>query len=516
MKTESFIERRPDFGIRAVLIAVFLCLVPWLAVQINMRVPDDAAWLFGAADLFLSGAHMTESFFDNNPPMSYMIYIPAVLLSKAGIAPWYSLTIYALGLVFLSVFLVVMLIRAWPGVGNTARMGAFARYLISITLVSQYEFGQKDHLIAVTLFPFLLAQFALADRHSVSSWIILTALAVGTPFILLKPHYGLLPVIMIAHRLIREKNMVAVLRPDVAALFAGVMLYGAAVLMWFPDYIHIALPDTIALYAAKIFSTVFMAAAGPAILSGCLLIFSFFLCQAGDTRRIAVFLAGMALAAIVPLFVQMKGFSLHMLPVLSLMLASLLFIAGHMFEEKYETVSRLPVFFVVTVLGFAYALFPPGTHYATHKSYMESGLAQYLREKKPEGGFFMESHSTTLIASASMYSGVRMSSRFPSLWFLPFPTDPEKAVILKEKFGGFIAADLEKFKPGLVAVYASDRSRKSFVDIFGGQDDFDRAWRHYRRGGKFILDYDEGYRSTPFRESAGGEVAYDIYVRVRD
>ena len=42
--------------------------------------------------------------------------------------------------------------------------------------------------------------------------------------------------------------------------------------------------------------------------------------NAPDSNKLSVFLSAMAVAAVIPLYTQFKGFSLHMLPVISLLI----------------------------------------------------------------------------------------------------------------------------------------------------------------------------------------------------
>ncbi|MBI3442113.1 MAG: hypothetical protein HY052_09995, partial [Proteobacteria bacterium] len=71
-------------------VVFFLCALPWLFFHIQSAVHGDVAFLSMAAQRVLAGQRMVDAYFDNNPPMSYLIYIPAALLSKLGIPLWYS------------------------------------------------------------------------------------------------------------------------------------------------------------------------------------------------------------------------------------------------------------------------------------------------------------------------------------------------------------------------------------------------------------------------------------------
>ena len=83
----------------AMTLALFL---PWLIMQKDVSLPADMAWLTIAAQHILSGDRMTDAFFDNNPPLCYLIYIPVALLISAGLPM--ELATYIFSVLFVECF----------------------------------------------------------------------------------------------------------------------------------------------------------------------------------------------------------------------------------------------------------------------------------------------------------------------------------------------------------------------------------------------------------------------------
>ena len=69
-------------------LAAALLFLPWAYVQSQISINGDAVWLTHAAQEFLRGQRMTDAYFDNNPPMSYLAYIPAAGLVAGGVPLW--------------------------------------------------------------------------------------------------------------------------------------------------------------------------------------------------------------------------------------------------------------------------------------------------------------------------------------------------------------------------------------------------------------------------------------------
>lgn len=502
----------------APLLTLFLCLLPLLYIQPQIRLNGDPVFLTLGADAILSGKTMVDAFYDTNPPLCFLIYIPAALLMHAGLPLWWVFTVYVGLLVMLGAFLVNALLKSWPGLDAPRRWGLLAAYVAGATFPAQYEFCQKDQLIAVGLLPFLLAQVTLALQPQAPKKIFQAALVFGTPFILVKPHYGLLPVLLMVWRAWRGKKLPDLFRFDFAVLAVSVTAYIAVVVLRFPDFISPILHDSVHIYASSVHSDVYKAAGGMALMGAALVVFA--LCagdESPEAKRLAVLLSAGALVAVIPFFAQLKGFSYQMLPVISLLVPAV-FMTASLYIPRLA--ARPAALAVLLLFAGIYVVFPPAFGFPRHADYKASPLAKLIDEKAKGSAFFMESTFSYLINPMAIYTGVPYASRFQSLWFMEnlAAARDRGAYSCKDsgdnpchRFARYVAEDLAKYRPALVLLFDDPVPQLDMLSIFAGDKDFIREWSHYRRDGNFTLKYRD-YSNGRFKIDRL-VVDYDFWVR---
>ncbi len=374
----------------SLLILISACLLLWVVVQMQVRVQSDPVWMTQAASSILAGKSMTDAYYDNNPPMSYLVYIPASLLHLAGVPLWIAPSLWTLILMAISFFLTGAILMEWPGLSQTERYTLMTAFVIGTTLPGQYQFGQRYQMIAITLLPFLLAQLSITFHYKIPVWIVRSALLLGVPFILIKPQYGLLPVVLLLHRLWKEKRASSLFAFDFCCLAGGTIVYAMLLFLVFPDFTNEALPIILKFYASDINRNIYAATIGPGLLALSLLILAYY-AKLGSLRSMALFLSLMSVLSMVPVVTQLKGFNYHLLPVLSLMIpsASLIFLlyADRFLERTSLKNSPLAVVFILFVAG--YIFFPPAISYPKHNVYRTSPLAQLVREKASGSSYYM-------------------------------------------------------------------------------------------------------------------------------
>lgn len=230
---------------------LILALLPWLILQTHIRIPSDAAWLIQAAEHFWQGQKLSEYYFDTNPPMCFLVYLPVVWLEKlTGMATWNALIAYTLFLNAVSIGFSAYFLRLWP-VAPLQRYIILFAFTLATTLFLLNGYGQKDHLIAIGLLPFCLAQLAITYKHNVNRALIWLALIAFIPFLLIKPHYGLLPTALLLQRLWKDRSLKIVLHADFLVLTGGVLTYAALIWVYFQDFIETVLPLSLNIYVAS-------------------------------------------------------------------------------------------------------------------------------------------------------------------------------------------------------------------------------------------------------------------------
>lgn len=489
-------------------LCLFLAFIPCLVWQAQISIAADMAWLSLAAEKFWSGARMSDAFHDSNPPLCYLIYLPVVWLKSAGLSLWGAAYFYGVFVVSVFAALLALLARHIVGLGGASFAILMAGYLLPLVFLYQIEFGNKDHLIAAALLPFLLAQNALRERPEQSKLLIWVTLVLATPFILIKPHYGLLPVFLLLQRAFSGRGFKVLRDPDFLCLTAGCLLYGLIVVLWFDDFISdILLRVSIDLYAGIVMYDVFKKAAVLLLFSGLLWALAYFSEASAAQKRFARFLAVMAGLAVIPFAVQMKGFSLHMIPYLSLAIPSALLVVGFYLPARCQgRVRGILLPFAVLMTGYGFILFNPNT---THDDYPRSEIAKRIqREAGP--GFIMQAETTNVVIPLSVYTGVPHVSRFSSFWFVSYLWQRQDRD-LTIYYATMMAEDIERYKPGVIALYHNPGPDDDVLTLFGGDEKFSRAWSAYRKADQLLIRRGEFYKrpgiKTSFHEN------YDIYIR---
>jgi hypothetical protein len=272
-----------------------------------------------AAQHVLAGERMVDAYFDNNPPMSYLIYIPAVLLSKLGIPLWYSAYIYIFSAMALFLALMASMLRTWPELNTTVYWGLLASYIVSMTIMSGHYFGTKDQLLCIVLAPLLLAQALLTVQHRLP-WCGRIAIVASIPFLLLKPQFGLLPLALLLHRAIKERRWTVVLDFDCLALTLGVVCYALIIVLRFPDFLEEALRPIMVLYALGIEEKFFDHIARLLLLALIPMAFAWVADKNTPLRKAALACGSISLLAWLGFVIQGKGIPAHTLPMVSFLL----------------------------------------------------------------------------------------------------------------------------------------------------------------------------------------------------
>lgn len=492
-----------------------LFMAPWLWVAAHLAVNSDVAWLIRATQHVAAGDRMVETFYDNNPPLCYLIYLPILWIAKVGIPIWYASISYTALILMAGLALTAKLLRSVPGLSRLGYWLIVIGYLSATTFPMQFELGQKDHLIAIALVPFVLAQYIITRDLPIARPPLVAALLFGVPFLLIKPHYGLLPACIFIHRWTIKRSVP--LNIDFLMLLAGVMLYGLIIWTRFPDFVTIILPQTGILYAHGYNPQVWGAFSGLALLGTCILILAVSIDQPHSDRPLAIFLAAMAILASIPVLLQMKGFTYHMAPTLALLIpASLLTVASLLNAPAFLV--RQIYMVVPIILGIFYFVFPLPLSYPTHRIYQSSALANYIVGHSHGGSIEVVNDSTSPFISLMLYTGVPDASRFFSAWYLLFLSNhdlkPESRQELLSRFSSYVAEDIARNKPVFIALPHDAPPALQLQSVFNGQSAFDNQWSHYRLKDHFTLSNAEYYAGSAYADRP--PIKYDIWYRQPD
>lgn len=460
-------------------ILLVISLTPWLLLQLQLRPPGDASFLFLGAEHLLQGHRMVDYYFDNNPPMSFLIYIPAVILKIFGAPKYMAITIYTILLIMLSVAATAYSLTRIKNISTEIQQTILAAFLFSTTLLCSVEFGQKDHFIILGLTPFLIMQYLITQKISLPSPIKTITLFFCLPFILIKPHFGLLPTAIILYRAITQKRISVIFDSDFIALAIGVITYISYTFFFMPDYIQEILPISIELYA----STDTLVTLTPLLNGSIFLLACMSICALSylseiqkETKKITLFISIMASLSVIPFIVQGKGFSLHLIPTFSLLFIAVSLLMLHVLKSRAVTTLTI---MCVTSYSYAYA---SQNKFITHNEYLNSSIIKEIKTKADGQSYFIEYASTSPQFITSMYVDNTVASRFSSMWpingALHIKNKDEKIRILNQ-FGNYIAKDFELRKPKLIILPVIKDGKSQLEIIYRNHPEIQKQLKKY-------------------------------------
>ncbi len=480
---------------------IFVWLAPWASIQLFTRIPGDAAFLYSGMEMLMQGKKMSEYFYDNNPPMSFLIYAPAAILHQiTGISKHFAVQAYVMGFTLISLFLSYYFLQQYKTLKNISIFTILSCYLGAVTLLSYMEYGQKDHLIAIALAPLILMQLSITNRHNTQLYILWLSILLYAPFILLKPHFGILPVALILHRIYIAKKIR--INVDFLGLAIATIAYITFTTIFMPDYIDEILPASLLHYLGSPVVPITKTAIALIMLGAILIFLTKSNDDKSDAKKLCEVFAWLATLSILPFWVQAKGFSLHLLPTISLMSIS----AGlllHLYIKR-------PYISALMILALFYTYFTLTPHAPTMAEYKNSQLAKLLKKKAGSQAFFMETYTTNIISSQALYSPNAIASRFPSLWFLiNFNNLSEgEQKLIWDKYGKMIAQDIKRHSPKLIGLIKAKTKDEGFLALFKNHKEFQEQFKNYEYDSEFILENGGFNEDNPEKG-----ITYNIYLR---
>lgn len=294
-----------------------VALVVALILQVLLHLNADTSWLLYVAERTLDGAVPYRDILETNPPASFLIYIPAVVLARFfGVAPeaiTIILTVMATGVSLALSDLVLRRAGLLERADRPVLLFAAAVLLLVMPLSS---FAQREHIVLLASLPTLAAITARANGRNPRLWEAILAGLSGGVVIAVKPVFALAfvgPVLLCWHN--QSWRSVAGM---VEAWIAGAVAiaYAGAVLVLWPDFSAHVLPLIVAIYvpARRDLLTLF---ALPVFWLWLTLAVTFWWVRTHADRLGLVLIVASA-GFETALFVQGKGFTYHGYPALAL------------------------------------------------------------------------------------------------------------------------------------------------------------------------------------------------------
>lgn len=519
-------------GKRLYWLAVLCGLLPCVYVLLRNSMNYDIAWLVVAAERMMAGgASMAKDAYDPNPPLSFIFMMPPVLLAKLLPIPVYTLTtLYFFGFVAYSIWALQKILSHFKALNENDSRVFLTAYAAAFLILPTMDFGERDHILLAGLLPFILLQLLLTDNVVVPRKFQGLVFIAGAVLILLKPHFGILPALLLLHRAIKRRNPFPVLSDlDVITLAAATLGYIALIWFAFHDYATVIFPDALALYA-PLRNLDLMGKAG--FYLGMIAVFPalyMFLPVAPEKRRFVLFLFFASAACLIPYTVQARDYWYHLLPSLTLYVVALAMTVQTLCDHKWTGKPH----WVATGLGAiiaAYILIPLNTIFPSHAQFKNLEITKLVSDCPQPCSYFMFNDNIGIIHPTDLYTNRIHASRFSALWFLPplyaglndDPSDDivdlprEKLLALRDKYAAMVGEDFNRYQPKIVFLGRFQLNDASpdifdFPAFFSSDPTFAAEWKNYHFERQITINARDYYRGTALDKDT--PVTFDLYRR---
>ena len=452
---------------------------------------DDVAWLLYVARQWLGGQRLYEDLVEVNPPLIIWLYtIPAGIAQSLDVAPKLVAIPFFAGLMLGAAWWTSSLLHRRAAMFNR-RTPAFAIIATVLLVMPGVEFGQREHLLAAAVLPYI-ALFALElDNQRTSRWMAVAVGVVAGLGCALKPSYGVAFVLVEAvgalrgHRLLRTSS--------VSVALTG-LLYAAAVLVFCPAFLEKAVPLALALYGGtdtpswQILRDSHTLLFGLVALSlACWSMRDLLSARSPFLRHLLLALAAFAIGATIVFVLQGKNWFYHRLPAtitttLGLLLWLGLLVGWRDFPRR-RLVLALPLV-LLALLDFTLST------YDRMRPWVESAASPNLSTEVKLERLVKREKARTYIAFSEWIAlgfpvvndtGVTWASRFDSMWALKgemWRARQDGAAPQDFPIRQWVARDFVANCPDLAVV--DSRGGMNFVGVLISSDpDFARAWAGY-------------------------------------
>lgn len=344
------------------LIPALLFLPAVLAPPLN----HDVAAVLNFSQRWLAGEHLYSDLLDVNPPLVFVLnLVPAAIERMAGLDAVYALQACVLAWGAFAWFLSLR-------VRDRAREGAAERRFLDVLpayflLAGGYDFGQREHLMAVAALPYLVAASRREAGRASGGRDIAAALFAAIGFAL-KPHFLAVPamveIVVLLGRMRRgpADAIRRTFRDGTIWTMAGVFAaYLASLPLLFPNYLGQVVPLVWDYYLDLGGLTVWEVMKSSRL--ACIeLVMLATLCMVPRLRFVAVtararVLLAASLGALASALAQHKGWSYHIVPVEHFTLALAFWLAARWLDTSGADLSGRRAIHAAAAFGGVFSLY---------------------------------------------------------------------------------------------------------------------------------------------------------------
>jgi hypothetical protein len=464
---------------------LLLLSVLGVVLFVAMRSPlkDDIAWLLYVARRWMGGQELYVDLIEVNPPL--IIWISTIPI---GLAHWLHVGTQFVAMPF---FITMVLACAWwstcllrPNRGIFAdRLPVFALIGSVFLIVPGPELGQREHLLAASMLPYLVLFARRLDGDRLSVAVSLAAGILAGLGCALKPTYG---AGFAALECVAFANGLRPWRVMPIAAFVTMAGYGGLVALVCPAYLWHAIPMALALYGATDVSFLHLLSDSAILMAEqAVAIVLLWLRRRGMAEyKLMLTLMVFATTSTVLCFAAGKDWYYHRLPAeITTVLALILWVVSEGVRRRRSI--RLPIL----VATAAVAVFCFRSVQRMEPAVEDAVAPQHTVEARLEQIIRLE-HAHSYVAFSEWLAlgfpvvnetGVKWASRFDSMWAL-------KGEVWRARFdptfakdwpiARWVASDFIAGCPDLAVV--DTRETTNYIKVLSASDPkFVRLWPHY-------------------------------------
>lgn len=470
-------------AISLILLLSVLAAVLFIALRSPMK--DDIAWLLYVARRWMAGRELYVDVVEVNPPM--IVWVSAVPLE---IARWLDVSPH---FVVMPLFVAIMLGCAWwtasllrTGEGIFAdRLPVFAVIGSVLLVLPAVDLGQRENLLVAAFLPYLaiFARSLDGRRATVAAAIVaggLAALGCG-----LKPLYAGVFVVLEGLALTRG------LRPWRAMPFAAgttLVAYVGAIALFFPAYLHRAVPMAIALYGGT--DTPFLGLlpdyallmSGEAVAATLLWLRR----RSRVDYSLLLTLVAFAVTSTVICFIDGKNWYYHRIPATVVTVLALALWSATELRQRRHWLMRLPLAAaccsVLVFFGTAVQELEPEAVDAMALQQTTVYRLEQIIQAEHARSYVAFSEWLALGFPVVNNTGVTWASRFDSMWALEgeiWRAGFDPAARREWPIAHWVAHDFIAGCPDIAVV--DTRAKTNYIRVLGAADRaFARVWTRYQ------------------------------------
>lgn len=516
-----FEQLKQDFKYHpAITAAIFIALMLlWSKLFADLHMDVDMGWLLQCLERFLAGGTYTNNFYETNPPLSFLMYLPAYpLYTYLGLDAQISVLICFIIYMALANALVFTMLK-------DNHLPIITALLMAQTWAMGISFGTKDHLIFICLPVLCLFQYNITLGNKQNKVTSLACITLGGTALALKPHYVIIPLAFLAYRLYKTKSIIKTLHaPDIIGLIVFGVAYIALISLFTPTFWDI-LPRVTALYSVdKPFPLLtrfyYLGFAAFAVLC------TLFIDNKHLKNAIYACAAMSALCAL-PYLLQNKGFHYHALPLLGFGITSLcLGIYGASKSLLPQQDLRLwlsAAFACILCLGYTTG---GKKQYQTDGQFLAQPLIDTLDDYAWNRTYATYDLKAPLGALPYM-TDLKNGSRFGQLWPLfglseqhkHAQTDEQRQAIKEQmiKEVDLIAQDMKHYKPSVITIPqykdpTTQQKTKNYYNFLLQNESFKNNMKNYIY--EKTVDMDISFTNN--NKNTDKIISHDVYVLKKD